>query len=103
MINLFLYKTGLNSFGLLVKCVSPFNKKAKKWVDGRKNLFELIENKLKDNSSHIAWFHCASLGEFEQARPLLEQFKIENPKFKILLTFFSPSGYEIRKNYQQAD
>jgi 3-deoxy-D-manno-octulosonic-acid transferase len=103
MINLFLYTIGLNSFGLLVKCASPFNKKAKKWVQGRKDLLFQLKNKFKDNSAPVAWFHCASLGEFEQARPLLEQFKTENPNYKILLTFFSPSGYEIRKDYQQAD
>jgi 3-deoxy-D-manno-octulosonic-acid transferase len=103
MVNLFLYKIGLHSFGLLVKCVSPFNKKAKKWIDGRKDIFVHLKSKFSGNTSPVAWFHCASLGEFEQARPLIEQFKIENQKYKVLLTFFSPSGYEIRKDYQQAD
>jgi 3-deoxy-D-manno-octulosonic-acid transferase len=103
MLNLFLYKIGLKSFGLLVKCVSPFNKKAKKWNEGRKDLLLHLKYKFKGNTSPVAWFHCASLGEFEQARPLIEQFRSENEKFKILLTFFSPSGYEIRKDYQQAD
>jgi 3-deoxy-D-manno-octulosonic-acid transferase len=103
MLNLFLYKIGLKSFGLLVKCLSPVNKKAKKWVEGRKDLLIHLKYKFQGNTSPVAWFHCASLGEFEQARPLIEQFRVENKKFKILLTFFSPSGYEIRKNYPQAD
>src|SRR4051812_4148882 len=102
MVNLLLYKTGLISFGLLVKCVSPFNKKAKKWAEGRKNLLSNLRSKFKDNTAPVAWFHCASLGEFEQARPLIEQFKVENQKYKILITFFSPSGYEVRKKYDQA-
>jgi 3-deoxy-D-manno-octulosonic-acid transferase len=103
MVNLFLYKIGLKSFGLLVKCVSPFNKKAKKWVEGRKGLLPHLKYQFQNNTAPVAWFHCASLGEFEQARPLLEKFKTEYSRYKILLTFFSPSGYEIRKDYPQAD
>jgi 3-deoxy-D-manno-octulosonic-acid transferase len=81
-----------------------FNPKAKKWVQGRRNIFEQLEKATEGHES-IIWIHCASLGEFEQGRPLLEKLKAE-PSFrnsKFLLTFFSPSGYEIRKDYKGAD
>jgi 3-deoxy-D-manno-octulosonic-acid transferase len=102
-VNLFIYKIALRSYKLLIKAASPFNKKAKLWSEGRKDLIVKLRMQLKNNRSPIAWFHCASLGEFEQARPVIGKFKIQNPKSKILLTFFSPSGYEIRKNYEGAD
>ena len=75
------------------------NKKAAKWVKGRK------QQKISpiSKSEKVAWFHCASLGEFEQGRPVIESFKKQYPDFIIVITFFSPSGYEIRKNYEQAD
>ncbi len=82
--------------------VSPFNKKAGLWIQGRKNIFSGLKEAIGINEQ-IAWFHCASLGEFEQARSLIESFKDQFPEYKILLTFFSPSGYEIRKNYDKAD
>jgi len=81
-----------------------FNPKAKKWVQGRKNIFQKLEKATAGHQS-IIWIHCASLGEFEQGRPLLEKLKAD-PSFKhakFLLTFFSPSGYEIRKDYKGAD
>lgn len=81
---------------------SFFNKKAKLWVDGRKDIFKKLKSQISDNQS-IVWFHCASLGEFEQGRPLIEKIKKEQPHLKILLTFYSPSGFEIRKNYEHAD
>ncbi len=84
------------------RLTAMWNKKAAKWVEGRKDLLERIESTI-DKNADIAWFHCASLGEFEQGRPVLEQFKKDYPNYKILLTFFSPSGYEIRKNYPHAD
>lgn len=74
------------------------NAKAKLWVQGRKGLLDKIEAIDWGNRDYI-WVHCASLGEFEQGRPLIEKIKQENPQQKILLTFFSPSGYEVRKNY----
>ncbi len=80
-----------------------FNHKARLWVRGRKNLFLELETKIKSSEQPIVWFHCASLGEFEQGRPLMEAFKKQYPHFRILLTFFSPSGYEVRKNYSGAD
>lgn len=85
-----------------IKLASVFNSKARRWNNGRKGLFEKLKDTFK-GKQQIAWFHCASLGEFEQGRPLIEAFKKEKPEYKILLTFFSPSGYEVRKNYQYAD
>ncbi len=79
-----------------------FNPKAKQWVDGRKNLLPKIEEAIK-GEENLVWFHSASLGEFEQGRPVIEKFKEEHPEYKIVLTFFSPSGYEVRKNYAGAD
>ncbi len=95
--------------------VSPFNKKAKLWIDGRKRVLSsefLVlssdnqEPRTKNSEPRTiktAWFHCASLGEFEQGRPVIEKFKETFPEYKIVLTFFSPSGYEVRKNYAGAD
>jgi len=97
----FIYNTSIRIYYWLIILVSFFNKKAKLFVDGRKNVFEELSN--IDNNNKLAWFHCASLGEFEQGRPLIERFKKDYPTYKILLTFFSPSGYEIRKNYKNAN
>jgi 3-deoxy-D-manno-octulosonic-acid transferase len=78
------------------------NEKAKKWVQGRKSVFTDLKNAIgKDDK--IIWVHCASLGEFEQGRPLIEAIRKRYKNYKLLLTFFSPSGYEIRKDYAQAD
>jgi len=78
------------------------NEKARKWLSGRKDVFNKLSSSIgKDDK--IIWFHCASLGEFEQGRPLIEALRKQYTDYKILLTFFSPSGYEIRKNYEQAD
>ena len=93
---LFLYVTGIRIAALFN------NEKAKLWVDGRKNIFEKIKGELKPDEFRV-WVHCASLGEFEQGRPLIEKIKKEHPEIKIVLTFYSPSGYEIRKNYAHAD
>ena len=90
-----------------IKTASLFNAKAKLWVRGRKDIFTQIKNKLSEkhilNNENIIWFHCASLGEFEQGRPVIEKLKADNKEIKIILTFFSPSGYEIRKDYELAD
>lgn len=83
--------------------MSFYNIKARQFVIGRKNIFTQLQQSLAHNTHKIIWFHCASLGEFEQARPIIEQLKATAPQYKILLTFFSPSGYEIQKNYHQAD
>lgn len=79
-----------------------FNSKAKKWVEGRKGIFQKLEAAIPA-ADKVIWMHCASLGEFEQGRPLIEVLKKDYPAYKILLTFFSPSGYEVRKNYEGAD
>ena len=89
-------------YALFAKCLSLWNKKAKLWVNGRKSIFKQISEQVSHNED-IIWFHCASLGEFEQARPLIEYIKQKQPNYRILLTFFSPSGYEIQKNYKNAD
>lgn len=97
-----LYFIIIGLYSLSIQIASLFNSKAKKWVSGRRYIFsrlkEAIPQKIK-----LIWVHCASLGEFEQGRPLIEKIKTEKPEYKILLTFFSPSGYEIRKNYELAD
>ena len=69
---------------------------------GERRAIGIIKEKMDPNAQYV-WFHAASLGEFEQGRPLMEQLKREHPEYKILLTFFSPSGYEVRKNYEGAD
>jgi 3-deoxy-D-manno-octulosonic-acid transferase len=83
--------------------VSIFNLKAEQFVSGRKNLFKKLSAQFTQNTQPVVWVHCASLGEFEQGRPIMEKLKTEFPHHKILLTFFSPSGYEVRKNYNKAD
>lgn len=91
-----LYSVAAFLFGL-------FNTKANQWVNGRKKLLSKIQKAFENNTDKVVWMHCASLGEFEQGRPIIEKLKNENPNNKILITFFSPSGYEIQKNYQYAD
>lgn len=92
--------TGIYFFG--IKVYALFNQKAKTWIKGRKNWQSYLAKATEDWDGCV-WFHCASLGEFEQGRPLIERFRKKHPQQKILLTFFSPSGYEIRKNYAFAD
>lgn len=77
------------------------NPKAKQWINGRKNIFDEIKRKINTNERYI-WIHCASAGEFEQGRPLIEALRERYESYKIILTFFSPSGYELRKNYNGA-
>jgi len=86
-----------------LRLAALFHPKAKAFVLGRKNLFRKLTDDFKSVSSPVVWVHCASLGEFEQGRPVIESLKSEFPQVKILLTFFSPSGYEVRKNYENAD
>jgi 3-deoxy-D-manno-octulosonic-acid transferase len=97
-----LYKTGIFLYALIIRFVSVFNEKAKLFVDGRKNWEDKLAQKINKKDRHI-WFHCSSLGEFEQGRPVIEEIKKQFPDTKIVLTFFSPSGFEIRKNYELAD
>jgi 3-deoxy-D-manno-octulosonic-acid transferase len=79
------------------------NTKARIWIDGRKNWKEDLLQKLEHAGTNRMWIHCASLGEFEQGRPVIEQLKANDPTLFIILTFFSPSGFELRKNYNKAD
>jgi len=83
--------------------LSNNNKKARLWTAGRINLFPRLKAAFAGNSTPVIWVHCSSLGEFEQGRPFMEKLKQDYPAYKVLLTFFSPSGYEIRKDYDQAD
>ncbi|GGH58209.1 3-deoxy-D-manno-octulosonic acid transferase [Filimonas zeae] len=87
----------------MARVLALFNTKARKWVDGRTGIFQQLEAAFAGNTQPVIWMHCASLGEFEQGRPVLEQLRAQYPGQRILLTFFSPSGYEIRKNYAGAD
>jgi 3-deoxy-D-manno-octulosonic-acid transferase len=98
-----IYATSIHFYAFMIRMAALFgHKKAVKWVEGRKNLYSSrLEQIFKQQKT--AWFHCASLGEFEQGRPVLEAFKKKYPDYKILLTFFSPSGYEVRQNYEGAD
>jgi 3-deoxy-D-manno-octulosonic-acid transferase len=97
------YRLGLWGYALVVQLVSIFNTKASLFTRGRKGLLNHIEVAVKNDSRPKIWFHCASLGEFEQARPVIEQLRSEYPVYAIVITFFSPSGYEIRKKYAGAD
>lgn len=85
-----------------IAIASLFNEKVRKMWRGEREAFKILKQKVDPNAKYI-WFHAASLGEFEQGRPLMERIRKDNPQYKILLTFYSPSGYEVRKNYKGAD
>jgi len=97
-----LYNLGIGLYKLSVQIAAFGNPKAKLWIDGRKNLLLRVEQSCKNINQSI-WIHCPSLGEFEQGRPVIEALRKEYPHVPIVLTFFSPSGYEVRKNYDGAD
>lgn len=97
-----MYTLAIYLYMLAVLLVSPFHKKARLLVKGHWNTFRILRRQIRRDEKYV-WFHAASLGEFEQGRPLMERLRSEHPEYKILLTFFSPSGYEVRKNYQGAD
>ena len=101
MVNFF-YNIMMSLMSFVIRFASPFNAKARLWTRGRSRIFRRLKKQI-DPSAAIAWFHAASLGEFEQGRPVIEAFREKYPHYKILLTFFSPSGYEVRKNYSGAD
>lgn len=88
--------------GFLIKIPALFSPKIKLFVDGRKNIYDMLQSKINPNDKTI-WFHAASLGEYEQGLPVMEKIKEKFPNHKIVLTFFSPSGYEVRKNNSVAD
>ena len=96
------YNISIKAYGMALKLASNFNGKAKLWVDGRQNWEEKISSKITETDK-VLWVHCSSLGEFEQGRPVIEALREKYPTHKIAVSFFSPSGYEIRKNYQGAD
>lgn len=96
------YNIGIYAYTFAIRLAAPFHEKAALWVKGRKGIRRKILS-LPRGKERLIWFHAASLGEFEQGRPVMEALKQANPDLKILLTFFSPSGYEIRKNYAGAD
>ncbi len=100
---LFLYNLSILFYGLAIRVASLYSTKARLWISGRKGLFHQLENSLATNNKPLIWIHCASVGEFEQGRPLIEQLRRQHPQYKLLLTFFSPSGFELRKNYSGAD
>jgi len=96
---LLLYRTG-------IRLISPWNRKAKLWLEGRKDIFERMRAELATaagKAGPVIWMHCASLGEFEQGRPVLEELRRRSPDCRIVLSFFSPSGYTTRKDYKGAD
>lgn len=98
----FLYNVLVHLVGFVLKIIANFNPKMRLFVDGRKNVFEQIKQKIASNDKTI-WFHAASLGEFEQGIPVMEKIKTKFPNHKMIVTFFSPSGFEVRKNNSIAD
>lgn len=97
-----MYTIGIYIFVLGMLIAAIFHKKARKMVVGIGQTYLLLRRHIK-NTDRVVWFHAASLGEFEQGRPLMERLRVEHPEYKILLTFYSPSGYEVRKDYEGAD
>lgn len=97
-----LYDIGIHLYAGAVALVSRWNPKARLWREGRRGLLDQMAKRITTDSP-IVWIHVSSLGEFEQGRPLVEEIKRRYPTYKVLITFFSPSGYEIRKNYTGAD
>ncbi len=103
--SLFLYNIFTKAYTVSIKLAALWNNKAKLWVTGRHDIFlnlQLWRNSFPV-SNKVVWMHCASLGEFEQGRPVMEAIKKTYPGYRIIITFFSPSGYEVRKNYAGAD
>lgn len=97
-----IYNLSISLYSAAVRLAAHFNPKAKLFTEGRENWVEKIKLKIK-KTDKVIWIHCSSLGEFEQGRPVIEKIKIQYPEFKIAVSFFSPSGYEVRKDYKGAD
>ena len=97
-----MYNIAIYFYLLGVAVASLFSKKVRRMWQGERKAFDVLKEKVDPTDSYV-WFHAASLGEFEQGRPLMERLRRDHPEYKILLTFFSPSGYEVRKNYDGAD
>ncbi len=102
-LHLFFYNLLLRLYRITVKLAANWNPKARLWVNGRKGIFPKLTEAFPQKVSPLIWIHCSSLGEFEQGRPVLDGIRKEYPTSKILLTFYSPSGYEAQKNYVGAD
>ncbi|MBL7814104.1 MAG: 3-deoxy-D-manno-octulosonic acid transferase [Saprospiraceae bacterium] len=103
---LLIYNLSLFFYRIIIQLAALWgNEKAKQWTNGRKDIFKHIHTQLQSQKSELKtlWIHVASLGEFEQGRPIIEALKNPTPQYKIILTFFSPSGFEVRKNYPFAD
>lgn len=97
-----MYSLAIHLYAFVIALISPFHKKARLMRLGQWKTNSILREKIDRNVKYI-WFHASSLGEFEQGRPMMEKIKATHPEYKILLTFFSPSGYEVRKNYKGAD
>src|SRR5665647_491866 len=97
-----LYNLGILGYYLLLIIVSIRNEKARKWIEGRKDIFIRLRETITPGE-RILWFHASSLGEFEQGRPVIESIRKLKPEYKILLTFFSPSCYKLTTDYNYAD
>ncbi len=97
-----IYDMALKGYFSVIRLLSPIHRKARLMTQGRRGLLKKLKER-RDPDSKYVWIHAASLGEFEQGRPLIERLKASNPEYKICLTFFSPSGYEVRKDYPLAD
>jgi 3-deoxy-D-manno-octulosonic-acid transferase len=106
-VSIIFYHVFLWFYRLGIGLISPWNKKAKSWLEGRKELFSRMQEELRNSPPGekypTVWMHCSSLGEFEQGRPVLERLRALLPQSRIIVSFFSPSGYEARKNYPGAD
>jgi 3-deoxy-D-manno-octulosonic-acid transferase len=102
-VSLLIYRLFLSTYPAALKLVAPWNAKARRWLKGRTGLMEHIKTTMAGSAGRVVWMHCASLGEFEQGRPVLEKLKAAYPQYKYILTFFSPSGYEAAQKYQGAD
>src|SRR5689334_14154068 len=99
----FFYILFIKLYPLAARIISPVNNKARLWIKGRHDIFYFINNAIAQDKNDRVWIHCASLGEFEQGRPIIETLKKKYPGYSVVLTFFSPSGYEHQKNYKGAD
>jgi 3-deoxy-D-manno-octulosonic-acid transferase len=99
---IFLYNLSIRLYILLIRIASLWNKKAELWLEGRKDLFGRLKKKISPDD-RIIWVHCSSAGEFEQGKPIIEKLKLEYPSHRVLVSFFSPSGYEIAGKYPLAD
>lgn len=97
-----MYNVIISIYSFFIRLIAPFHSKAKLMIDGHKEAYLTLKEKIDPSSKYI-WFHVASLGEYEQALPMIETIKIKRPEYKILLTFFSPSGYEVQKNNKIVD